>query len=308
VSRFAIDESKLAAWLDTQLSGAGELDIDQAWDPQDYGQETAVYDLVRQAHGQAIIAPEGMSVAFCYCDDSAGGRYCWLVDIAAAGPRGLRLASAFEEMRQLAPGEQAGRQAAESILREAAEQANRCLAALAGRAAPRGAEEVEAVLAQARLARVAAGPGGGDPGWLAGAADALAWALGQDTSAGMAQLARAAPARASAQEPAAPDPAGPPPGPGAAAQAAPSGPAAELGDRRQRWADPETSPIATVAELIIALEDFDDDDPVRLAFQPGWPFEHHCGQVAQDDDGTVWIAEGDQIGYLPDPARQALGW
>jgi hypothetical protein len=45
MNRFAIDESKLAAWLDRQLSGAGELDTDQTWNPQDYGQETTVYDL-----------------------------------------------------------------------------------------------------------------------------------------------------------------------------------------------------------------------------------------------------------------------
>jgi hypothetical protein len=45
MNRFAIDESKLAAWLDTQLSGASELDIDPTWNPQAYGQETTVYDL-----------------------------------------------------------------------------------------------------------------------------------------------------------------------------------------------------------------------------------------------------------------------
>jgi hypothetical protein len=69
-----------------------------------------------------------------------------------------------------------------------------------------------------------------------------------------------------------------------------------------------TSPIATVGELIAALEAFDEEAPVRLAFQPSWPFEHDCGQVAADSGGTVWIAEGDQIGYLPGVARQALGW
>jgi hypothetical protein len=68
------------------------------------------------------------------------------------------------------------------------------------------------------------------------------------------------------------------------------------------------SPTSTVGELIAALENYDDDTPVRLAIQPGWPFEHHCGPIAEDDDGTVWIADGGQIGYLPDPAREALGW
>jgi hypothetical protein len=138
MNRFAIEESTLADWLDRQLSGAGEIDIDQAWNPQDYGQETAVYDLVRQAHGQVIAAPHTSSVAFCYCDDNGGGSYCWLVDVAGGDPYGLRLASAFEEMRRLVPGEQVGREAAESILREAVQRANQCLTALAEHAAATG--------------------------------------------------------------------------------------------------------------------------------------------------------------------------
>jgi hypothetical protein len=209
MSRFAIDESNLAAWLDTELSGAGELDIDQTWDPQDYGQETTVYDLVRHACGHVIIPPHHeMSVAFCYCDDSDGGRYCWLVHIGALGPRRLRLASAFEEMRRLVPGEQVGRKAAESILREATEQANACLTALAQYTGPRAAARIDAVLTQTRLQPPAAG--GDDPGWLAGVADALAWALGQDPSHGMARLTRIALTQTGDQAPAEPEVARPP--------------------------------------------------------------------------------------------------
>jgi hypothetical protein len=246
MNRFAIDESKLAAWLDTQLSGASELDIDPTWNPQAYGQETTVYDLIRKAHGQVILPPDGIGVAFCYCDDSDGGGYCWLVDIAAAQPHDLRLASAFQEMRWLVTDEQVGREAAESILREAVEQANGCLTALARHTAPRGTEEIDAVIGETRL-KHSVTPEPDDPGCQAGVADGLA-------------------------------------------------------------RDPVTSPIATVGELIAALEAFDDDTPVRLAFQPSWPFEHCCGQVAADSGGTVWIAEGAQIGYLPGLARQALGW
>jgi hypothetical protein len=69
-----------------------------------------------------------------------------------------------------------------------------------------------------------------------------------------------------------------------------------------------TLTISTVGELIDALDEFDRDAPVRLAIQPSWPFEHSCGEIAEDDDGTVWIAEGAQIGYLPHLARQALEW
>ena len=78
--------------------------------------------------------------------------------------------------------------------------------------------------------------------------------------------------------------------------------------------------IDTVGELIAALADYDPDTPVRLASQPGWPFEYTLGAVAQtpDDaegDGTeptkdpvVWIGEGQQAGYLPEIACTALGW
>jgi hypothetical protein len=199
MNRFAIDESKLAHWLDTELSGAGELDIDPTWNPQDYGQETSVYDLVRQAHGQVIIPPQDMRVSFCYRDDSDGGCYCWLVDIAA-GLHGLRLASAFEEMRRLVPDERVGREAAESILREAVEQANGCLAALVRHTGLRGAAETDAVIAETTIERsITPEPDGDDAGWLAGVADGLAWVLGQDASDDMRRLARAALARAGDQ-------------------------------------------------------------------------------------------------------------
>ena len=78
--------------------------------------------------------------------------------------------------------------------------------------------------------------------------------------------------------------------------------------------------IDTVGDLIEALEIYDPTTPVRLASQPAWPFEHTLGAVVHtpDDaegDGTeptetpvVWIAEGEQVGYLPGAAASALGW
>jgi hypothetical protein len=79
--------------------------------------------------------------------------------------------------------------------------------------------------------------------------------------------------------------------------------------------------IATVGELIAALDRYDPTTPVRLATQPGYPMEHALGQVVvctPDDvegDGTprtdppvVWLGEGQQVGYLPGLARNALGW
>ncbi|KAA2253301.1 hypothetical protein F0L68_33360 [Solihabitans fulvus] len=78
--------------------------------------------------------------------------------------------------------------------------------------------------------------------------------------------------------------------------------------------------IATVGELTAALGRYDPATPVRFATQPHYPLEHTLGQVAcTPDDAThngtpptdppvVWLAVGEQVGYLPAPAADALGW
>jgi hypothetical protein len=66
--------------------------------------------------------------------------------------------------------------------------------------------------------------------------------------------------------------------------------------------------IETVADLIALLEGYDDDTPIALAIQPSWPFAHTIDAVEQAENGTVYLAEGTQVCYLPDAARQALGW
>jgi hypothetical protein len=71
----------------------------------------------------------------------------------------------------------------------------------------------------------------------------------------------------------------------------------------------------TVVELIEELEACDPDAEVRLAQQPAWPFEyaidrdHVAVQVQSgDDEPVVYIAEGAQLGYLPETVREQLGW
>ncbi|MFB7649484.1 hypothetical protein ACFC0S_16405 [Streptomyces sp. NPDC056084] len=64
----------------------------------------------------------------------------------------------------------------------------------------------------------------------------------------------------------------------------------------------------TVADLIEQLEGMDPDAPVRLATQPAYPFEYTIGKVAEAEDGTCWIAEGEQVGYLGEDAANALEW
>lgn len=63
----------------------------------------------------------------------------------------------------------------------------------------------------------------------------------------------------------------------------------------------------TVGELIMLLEEFDEDAPVRLAEQPRYPLACSVAGVGEHD-GVVYIAEGSQIGYLPGGAADAVGF
>lgn len=78
-----------------------------------------------------------------------------------------------------------------------------------------------------------------------------------------------------------------------------------------------------VAELIDRLSEYDPNTEVRLATQPNYPFEYSIGNVVSDyvlhyNDGdndeivngrdVVYIAEGEQIGYLNGNAIDWLGW
>ena len=94
----------------------------------------------------------------------------------------------------------------------------------------------------------------------------------------------------------------------------------------------------TVEELIEELHQYEPETEVRLAQQPHWPFEYAIGRVAEvklaadrdletiEDrecpeeerwaaqeriDGAprvVYLAEAEQLGYLPAAASAELGW
>jgi hypothetical protein len=70
----------------------------------------------------------------------------------------------------------------------------------------------------------------------------------------------------------------------------------------------------TVTDLIQHLKAGDPDAEVRLTQQPTWPFEYAIDptnpavEVDRDDGPVVYLAEGAQLGYLPQVVCEQLGW
>ena len=69
----------------------------------------------------------------------------------------------------------------------------------------------------------------------------------------------------------------------------------------------------TVEELMAELETMDPESDVRMAQQPGWPFEYSIAgvqSIAGDDDNppVIYLVEDVQLGYLPQAAGVAIGW
>ena len=78
----------------------------------------------------------------------------------------------------------------------------------------------------------------------------------------------------------------------------------------------------TVNELIEELKYMNRDATVRFASQPSWPFEYSINGVVQavvnkpgkythdgyEQENVVYLEEGRQIGYLPNGAKEELGW
>ena len=88
-----------------------------------------------------------------------------------------------------------------------------------------------------------------------------------------------------------------------------------------------------INELISELTQIAEAHPdaeVRFASQPSWPFEYEISDIAvcnlaeeseaEDDDlretvdyidndeVVVYLGEGSQLGYLPESAKNTLGW
>ena len=63
----------------------------------------------------------------------------------------------------------------------------------------------------------------------------------------------------------------------------------------------------TVEELKEQLEMLDPDMEIRFASQPSWPFEYSINDIMPVGD-VAYLEEGEQIGYLPVEAKEALSW
>ncbi|MFF4453791.1 hypothetical protein [Streptomyces goshikiensis] len=64
----------------------------------------------------------------------------------------------------------------------------------------------------------------------------------------------------------------------------------------------------TVGHLLRQLQDLDPSLPLRLAFNPDFPFAHYVGAEVIVRDGRAFIADDGQEDYLPAGARDALAW
>lgn len=64
----------------------------------------------------------------------------------------------------------------------------------------------------------------------------------------------------------------------------------------------------TVGHLQRRLQELDPDLPVRLAVNPDWPFAHYLGTEVVVRDGSAFLAEDGQEGYLPPAVSDALSW
>jgi hypothetical protein len=71
-----------------------------------------------------------------------------------------------------------------------------------------------------------------------------------------------------------------------------------------------------IEEMEWAIEQNGGDVEVRIASQPSWPFEYSLDTAATvaieaddgDTDKVVYLAEGAQLAYLNEKAREEIGW
>jgi hypothetical protein len=63
-----------------------------------------------------------------------------------------------------------------------------------------------------------------------------------------------------------------------------------------------------VQDLRDLLADLDGTMPVLVAMQPSWPMEHELAHRVEVVEGTAYLAEAGQLGYLSEGVAAELGW
>lgn len=63
-----------------------------------------------------------------------------------------------------------------------------------------------------------------------------------------------------------------------------------------------------IEELEYLKETVGEDAEVRWAAQPFHPFEYSIDETIVNVQNVVYLAEGSQIGYLPEEAAKELSW
>jgi len=70
--------------------------------------------------------------------------------------------------------------------------------------------------------------------------------------------------------------------------------------------------LMTVGELVDRLSEFDQDLRVNIAEQPKWAMEFQVKDVVASVNNqgelVIYIVEGYNVGYLPEPVAEAIGW
>jgi len=73
--------------------------------------------------------------------------------------------------------------------------------------------------------------------------------------------------------------------------------------------------VDKLIEELQYIREMHGDIECRLAIQPRWPFEHSISEIAtatldnsSEEEVIAYIAQGDQLDYLPGAARNELCW
>lgn len=89
----------------------------------------------------------------------------------------------------------------------------------------------------------------------------------------------------------------------------------EYGDQVDTDEQYDVRTLADLKELIDRLDEDGynlEDIKVRFASQPSWPLAYGIDRAVlqhdEEDELELWLVEDRQIGYLPGPVKEKIGW